>query len=544
MRPIADVAKELGLAAGAFTPYGDWKAKVNLPLEGGPDTAHGLGVLVMVTAMTPTPSGEGKTVTTIGLGMGLRRLGKKSIVCLRQPSLGPIFGAKGGAAGGGRCTVEPMQDINLHFTGDINAVGSAHNLLSAMLDNHIFHGNELGLDSETLTWPRAVDMNDRALRRIVVGMGEARRGVQHESSYVITAASEIMAIHGLSKDLAELRSRLGRVTVGYGGDRRPVTAEQLKAAGAMAVVLKESLAPNLVQTAEGTPALVHGGPFANIAHGTSSLTSILLGLKVADYCVVELGFASDLGAEKFIDIVTRVGGFEVSVAVIVVTVRALRFHGGVPKDALESPNLKAVAAGLDNLAKHVENMGKFGLTPVVAINRFPSDSEDEIRQVREFCRERGLPCAVSTAFTDGSEGAVELSRSVVDAAELREKSRPIYSLGMSIEEKLDLLTREVYGGTGVDYEQEALEDIALISRLGLAGQPVCVAKTPLSLSDDPKKIGRPRGFKCRVHHVRPAAGAGFNVAYMGEVTTMPGLPKVPLAEQMDLTDDGLTAGLR
>lgn len=498
----------------------------------------------MVTAMTPTPSGEGKTVTTIGLGMGLRRLGKKSIVCLRQPSLGPIFGVKGGAAGGGRCTVEPMQDINLHFTGDINAVGSAHNLLSAMLDNHVFHGNELGLDSEMLTWPRAVDMNDRALRRIVVGMGETRRGVQHENSFVITAASEIMAIHGLSKDYADLRSRLERVIVGYGGDRRPVTAEQLKAAGAMAVVLKESLAPNLVQTAEGTPALVHGGPFANIAHGTSSLTSILLGLKVADYCVVESGFASDLGAEKFIDMVTRTGGFDVSVAVIVVTVRALRFHGGVAKDALESPNLKAVAVGLDNLAKHVENMGKFGLTPVVAINEFPSDSEGEIGQVREFCRERGLPCAVSTAFTDGSEGAIELSKSVVDAAELREKGRPIYSLGMSIEEKLDLLTREVYGGTGVDYEQDALEDIVLISRLGLAGQPICVAKTPLSLSDDPKKIGRPNGFKCRVHHVRPAAGAGFNIAYMGEVTTMPGLPKVPLAEQMDLTGDGMISGLR
>jgi formate--tetrahydrofolate ligase len=544
MRPIVEVARELGITENALTLHGNWTAKVDPGWINRLGSKPGRGALVLVTAITPTPSGEGKTVTAIGLGMALHKLGKKSIVCIRQPSLGPTFGLKGGAAGGGRCTVEPMQDINLHFTGDIDAIGSAHNLLSAMVDNHIFEGNQLGIDSGRLTWPRVLDVDDRALRRVMVGLGETRQGVQHESNFVITAASEIMAIHGLSRDYADLKERLGRVIVGYTVGSEPVTAAHLKAQGAMAVLLRDAMAPNLVQTVEGTPAFIHGGPFANIAHGTSSLVSTLLGLKLADYCVIESGFATELGVEKFVDIVARIGSFDVNVAVLVVTVKALRYHGGVPKDALESPNARAVTIGLENLAKHVENIRAFGLTPVVAINKFPTDSEDEMRQIMGFCGARNLPHAVSTTFADGGEGATELAQRVINAAKLGERSHPIYSLDKTIEAKLDVIVREIYGGAGVEYEPAAREDITLISRLGLASLPICVAKTHLSLSDDHTKVGRPRGFICKVKRLIPAAGAGFIIAHMGDIATMPGLPKAPLAEQMSLSDDGVISGLR
>jgi formate--tetrahydrofolate ligase len=544
IRPIVELAREIGITEDALTLYGSWTGKVDLGWVGKLGARPRGGTLVLVTAITPSTSGEGKTVTAIGLGMALHRLGNKSVVCIRQPSLGPTFGLKGGAAGGGRCTVEPFHDINLHFTGDIDAIGSAHNLLSAMADNHIYQGNELGIDSGRLTWPRVVDMDDRALRRVIVGVGETRQGVQHESIFDITAASEVMAIHGLSRDYADLEKRLGRVMVGYTVGSEPVTAAQLRATGAMAVLLREAMAPNLVQTVEGTPALVHGGPFADIAHGTSSLVSTFLGLKLADYCVIESGFATDLGMEKFIDIVARTGGFDVNVAVLVVTVNTLRHHGNVPKDAIESPNARAVTIGLGNLAKHVENVRAFGLTPVVAINRFPTDSEEELRQVREFCKSCDVACADYTAFTQGSVGATELAKLVVDAAKRGERSHPIYSLDKTIKEKLDVIVREIYGGSGIEYVPAALEDMALISRLGLDGRPVCVAKTHLSLSDDQKKIGRPRGFVCKVERILPAAGAGFNIAYMGNITTLPGLPRAPLAEQMSLSEDGVISGLR
>lgn len=544
LKNIAEVASELGVHAESLTFYGKWKAKIDPRSLGGRIGDQPQGILVLVTAMTPTPLGEGKTVTAIGLAMGLHRLGKKSIVCLRQPSLGPTFGLKGGAAGGGKCTVEPMQDINLHFTGDIDAISSAHNLLAAMVDNHIFQGNQLGIDPGSITWPRVVDMNDRALRRITVGVGEAKEGVQHEGAFMITAASEVMAVHGLSRDYSDLKKRLGRIIIGYSKKGVPISAAQLKAEGAMAALVRDALEPNLVQTAEGTPALVHGGPFANIAHGTASMISIGLGLRLADYCVVEAGFASDLGMEKFVDIVTRAGGFEVNVVVVVASVKALRYHGGVPKDSLESPDSRAVMKGLENLAKHIENVRLCGLTPIVAINRFPTDSEEEIRQVIDFCREQGVSSAISTAFAVGGEGATELAERVVESARLGEKSHPLYPVEGSVEDKVATIVGKIYGGDGVDYEPSAKEGIATISKLGLTNLPVCIAKTPLSLSDDQTKTGRPRGFRVRVHKTKPAAGAGFNIVYMGDIVTMPGLPKVPLAEQIGLSDDGEISGLR
>ncbi len=544
MKPIVEVASELGVPEESLTLRGPWMAKIDPESLGGIGVGSTKGRLVLVTAMTPTPLGEGKTVTAIGLGMALHLAGKKAVVCVRQPSLGPTFGLKGGAAGGGRCTVEPMQEINLHFTGDIDAISSSHNLLSAMIDNHIFQGNQLGIDNKRITWPRVVDMNDRALRRIVVGIGEVKEGVQHEAGFMITAASEVMAIHGLSSGYADLKERLGRIIVAFDREGGPVTASMLKAAGAMSVLLKDAFAPNLVQTVEGTPALVHGGPFANIAHGTSSLISIKLGLKLADYCVVEAGFASDLGAEKFVDIVARIGGLEVNVAVLVATVKALKYHGGVPKEALESQNATAVRAGLQNLAKHVENVRELGLVPVVALNRFPSDSKEEIGVVEEFCKGEGLSFAVSTCFADGSAGAVDLAREVEAAAGLERKSRPLYAFEQTVQEKLDIIVRKIYGGAGVEFEPAAAEDLLEMEKLGMADRPVCVAKTPLSLSDDQTKIGRPSGFVCRVQRIRAAAGAGFVIAYMGDIVTMPGLPKNPLAEQIDLSEDGSISGLR
>jgi formate--tetrahydrofolate ligase len=544
MRPIFEVADELGIRDEYVKPYGKWKAKISFEAVRNASSTKDKGKLVLVTAMTPTPFGEGKTVTSIGVAMGLARLGYKSVLCLRQPSLGPVFGIKGGAAGGGKSTVEPMEEINMRFTGDIDAISAAHNLLAAMLDNHLFHGNELQIDWRTVTLRRCVDMNDRALRRTVIGLGGKRDGIPREEGFIITAASEVMAVLCLSRDYHDLKNRLGQIIVGYDIQGRPVRAIQLKAVGSMAAILRETLEPNLAQTAEGTPALVHGGPFANIAHGTSSLVSILLGLSVADYCVVEAGFGSELGAEKFVDIVSRVGGFNVSAAVVVASVRALRHHGGVPTEKLNSADPEAVKKGLGNLGKHIENVRTLGLAPVVTINKFQSDEQREIQVIEQFCSSLNVPCAVSTVFENGGEGATELAERVVEATGKGAQSHPVYPLEASVEDKLEAVIKDLYGGIGAEYTSDAKKDIGQITRLSFVNQPICVAKTPLSLSDDPTKIGRPRDFTALVRRVEVAAGAGFNIAYMGDVVTMPGLPKRPAAENIDLTDEGIITGLQ
>jgi formate--tetrahydrofolate ligase len=543
MRPIVEVAKELGVPDEFVKSYGKWKAKLSLAALQESNAKTEGGKLVLVTGMTPTPSGEGKTVTSIGIAMGLARLGRKSVLCIRQPSLGPVFGIKGGAAGGGKSTVQPMQDINMRFTGDIDAVSAAHSLLAAMLDNHLFQGNELQIDWRTISWRRCVDMNDRALRRTVIGLGGKRDGVPREDGSIITAASEIMAVLCLARNYHDLKERLSRIIIGYDMKGTPVKAGQLKAAGSMAAILREALEPNLVQTVEETPALIHGGPFANIAHGTSSLVSIQLGLSLAEYCVVEAGFASELGGEKFVDIVSPAGGLSPCTAVVVASIKALRHHGGVPADRLDSPDAEAVRRGLGNLGKHIENVQTFGLPPVVAINRFRSDTEQEIDVVRQFCNSLKVPSSVSTAFEEGGKGATELAERVMEAASKGAKSHPIYPLEAPVEQKLEAIVKDLYGGTGVEYSADARKDLERIARLGLVDRPVCVAKTPLSLSDDPTKIGRPRDFTALVRRLEVAAGADFNIAYMGDVVTMPGLPKRPAAENIDLTDDGIITGL-
>lgn len=492
--------------------------------------------------MTPTPYGEGKTVTSIGLAMALSRLGHKSAAVLRQPSLGPVFGIKGGAAGGGRSTVEPEQEINLGLTGDIDAVGTAHNLLSAMVDNHIFHGNELDIDPQRITWQRAMDMEDRALRHISI-KPENKNGVQRDDGFLITAASEIMAILSLAKNYADLKKRLGQVIIGYTRSRQPIRAAQLLTAGAMASVLRQALHPNLVQTIEGTPALIHGGAFANIAQGTASLISIMLGLQYADYSIVEAGFGSDLGAEKFVDIVARIGHLPVDAAVVIASIRALKHHG---RDSQEPsrPGSEALRNGLDNLSAHIENLRILGLPPVVAINKFPNDTKDDLRQVKELCETLDVNVAVSTAFEEGSRGVEELAKLAVEAAGKASSVRPLYPLEASLEAKLETIVTRIYGGQGVDYTTSAREDLGLISELGLEGEAVCVAKTPLSLSDDPTRLGRPRNFRVTVRKIATAAGAGFNIAQMGDVVTMPGLPRRPAAEKIDIDDHGVITGLQ
>jgi formate--tetrahydrofolate ligase len=542
LKPIIQIAEDLGIPQDSLNLYGKWKAKIAF------DAAKELsktkrGKLILVTAMTPTPFGEGKTVTAIGLGMGLSKLGSRSIVCLRQPSLGPVFGIKGGAAGGGKSTVEPMQDINMRFTGDIDAIGVAHNLLAAVIDNHLFHGNGLGIDWRTINWPRTMDMNDRSLRSTVIGLGGKSDGIPRQDGFIITAASEVMAILCLSKDYSDLKERLGRITIGYSRDGKPVHASDLRVVGAMAAVLREALEPNLAQTAEGTPVLIHGGPFANIAHGTASLISIKLGLSLADYCVVEAGFASDLGAEKFVDIASRIGALNVDAAMIVASLRALRYHGGVVKTEINIPNPDAVKRGLSNLGKHIENVRTLGPTPIVALNKFRDDTLEEIELVERFCRKQGIAFALSTVFEHGGEGALELGRQVMDAANRGPRSRPIYPLEAPIEQKLEAIAKDIYGATSVDYSQDAKKDIQRLTALGLINEPVCVAKTPLSLTDDPSKIGRPREFNVLVRRLHAATGAGFNIAYMGDIVVMPGLPKVPSAENIHLSDDGVVTGV-
>jgi formate--tetrahydrofolate ligase len=543
MRPIVTVAEELGLPTTELRPYRGSVVKVPVPTVRRLVAGARRAKLVLVTGMTPTSHGEGKTVTAIGVTMALRALGRKAVACLRQPSLGPVFGIKGGATGGGVAHLEPAEDINLGLTGDLDAVASAHDLLSALIDNHLFHGNDLGIVPASITWPRTLDVEDRALRHIVTGAGGGLREIAREGRFVIAAASEIMAIVALAPDYADLKARLGRILVGRRSTGAPVRAEDLGARGAMAALLRHALEPNLVQATDGTPVLVHGGPFGNIAHGTCSRISIELGLSVSDYCVVEAGFATDLGAEKFVDIVARQAGWTVDSAVLVATVRSLRHHGGAAASAVDRADVHAVERGLANLDKHLENLRWLGIPTVVAVNRFPGDTEEELAVVRSFCEERGVPVALSTAFSDGAGGTQELAERVIEISRASSGSRPLYPDSAPLERAVETIATRIYGANGVDLTPLARSQIEELAQIGEISGPVCVAKTQLSLSDDPARIGRPADFSVSVHRVLRAAGAGFTVVYLGDVETLPGLPKHPLAAQIDLTDDGQVTGL-
>ncbi len=545
LRPIGEVAADLGLSSGEIELYGAHKAKVGLDaLERRREEPD--GKLILVTAMTPTPLGEGKTLTTVGLGQALARLGKRSVICVREPSLGPVFGIKGGAAGGGMSQVLPMEDINLHFTGDIHAVTSAHNLLSALLDAHIFHGNELGLDVNRVTWKRVLDMNDRALRHMLVGLGGRAHGVPREEGFMITAASEVMAVLCLASDPAEMKDRLARIVVGYNRKGGPVTAADLNAAGAMALLLKDAIKPNLVQTLEGSPALVHGGPFGNIAHGTNTLIADRLALKLADVMVVEAGFGADLGAEKFFDITARAGGLNVNAVVLVATVRALKLHGGVAFDpnALAEENVDAVTKGFENLRTHIENIQGFGAPVVVAVNRFASDTAAEVARVQDLCHEAGVPCRAHELHGKGGEGGVELAETACDLAAANDSPyTPLYPLEMPLREKIETVATRIYRAGSVSFEPAAARSLRSLTNLGYGDLPVCFAKTQASLSDDPRKLGAPSGFNLNVREVYVSSGAGFVVAIAGSIMQMPGLAKTPAAAGMDITADGRITGL-
>ena len=542
-RKITEIAEIAGIDGRYLEQYGNYKAKVDLSLlrdlEDRPD-----GKLILVTAITPTPAGEGKTTTSVGLTDGLRKLGKNAVVALREPSLGPVFGIKGGAAGGGYAQVVPMEDINLHFTGDFHAMGAANNLLAAMLDNHIQQGNALGIDPKAITWKRAVDMNDRQLRHIVDGLGGRMQGVPREDGFEITVASEIMAVLCLASGITDLKARLARIIVGYTYDGRPVTAHDLKAEGAMAALLKDALKPNLVQTLEGTPAFIHGGPFANIAHGCNSILATRLALKLSDYTVTEAGFAADLGAEKFLDIKCRAAGLRPSAIVIVATVRALKYHGGVPKAELNAENLEALEKGLPNLLQHVSNIKDiYGVPCVVAVNAFPTDTEAELALVEQKCRELGVNVALSEVWAKGGEGGKVLAAEVVRLCEQPCDFRFAYELDASIEEKLDTICRRVYHADGVTLEPNAKKQLRQLTELGFDKLPICMAKTQYSFSDDPALLGAPRGFTVTVRNLKVCAGAGFLVALTGDIMTMPGLPKVPAAEKIDVDENGVITGL-
>ena len=542
LRPIVDVAAELGLSPDELDLYGKYKAKISLDVSQRPAR----GRLVLVTGINPTAAGEGKSTTLVGVAQAMRRLGKNAVLCIREPSLGPVFGVKGGAAGGGYAQVVPMEDINLHFTGDFHAISSAHNLLSAMLDNHLTHANPLGIDPRRITWPRTMDMNDRALRDTVIGMGGVANGVVREERWVIIPASEIMAIVALATSLEDLQERLGRIIVGAtaGSERRPVRARDLKATGAMALLLKDALRPNLVQTLEGGPAIVHAGPFGNIAHGCNSIIATKTGLALADIVLTEAGFGSDLGAEKFLDIKCRFGGLNPEVAVIVATVRALKMNGGANKKSLAHEDLGALERGLPNLAAHIDNMRQFGLPVIVAVNRFTSDSDAELKMVQEFARKQGVCAVLNEVWAKGGEGGEELARAILGALEKREgKFKPLYDAKLPIREKIDTIVRKVYGGDGADYAPKAASAIDYLESIGLNDTPVCMAKTQYSLTDDPTKLGRPKGFRITINNVYPAAGAGFVVAQAGDIMTMPGLPKEPAAERMRVSADGKIEGL-
>ena len=542
LRPIADVAAELGLGPDDILPYGRNKAKFAPHIMVRAATVK--GHLVLVTGINPTPAGEGKSTVTIGLAQAMRRLGKKALVCIREPSLGPVFGVKGGAAGGGYSQVIPMDEINLHFTGDFHAITSAHNLLSAMIDNHLHWGNTLGLDPRRITWPRTIDMNDRALRHAVVSLGGINAGPVREERWVIVPGSEIMAILCLATDITDLETRLGRIVVGFTRDRRPVTASEIRASGAMTLLLKDALLPNLVQTLEGGPAIVHGGPFGNIAHGCNSLVATRLALGLADIVLTEAGFGADLGAEKFFDIKCRFGDLKPEAAVIVATIRALKMHGGVKKDALGTTDVAALKRGMVNLEAHVKNIAKFGVPAVVALNRFTSDTDEEVQTVLDAVAGWGARGALSDVWAEGGKGGEAVAKEVLALIDGKTADfRPLYDARLPIKEKIEVIAREIYGADGVDYSAAAEKNITLLESIGLAKTPVCIAKTQYSFSDDATKLGRPTGFRITVKDVTPSAGAGFVVAFAGDIMTMPGLSRVPSAEAIRIRADGVIEGL-
>ena len=543
MLPIKDVAASIGIEEDDLELYGKYKAKISDELinrtKKNPD-----GKLILVTAINPTPAGEGKTTTSVGLGEAFGRLGKKALIALREPSLGPCFGIKGGAAGGGYAQVVPMEDLNLHFTGDFHAITSANNLLAALLDNHIQQGNELGIDPRQIVWKRCMDMNDRVLRNIVVGLGSKMDGMVREDHFVITVASEIMAILCLADDMADLKKRLGRIIVAYTFDGKPVTADDLQATGSMAALLKDALKPNLIQTLEHTPAIVHGGPFANIAHGCNSVRATKTALKLADYVITEAGFGADLGAEKFFDIKCRMAGLKPDAVVLVATIRALKYNGGVPKDELSSENLDALKAGIVNLEKHIENLHKFGVPVVVTLNSFVTDTKAETDFVEQFCKKRGCEFALSEVWEKGGEGGIDLANKVLETIEHKESNfKVLYDDSLSLKEKIETVAKEIYGADGVTYSPAAERELKRITDLGMGDFPVCMAKTQYSLSDDAKKLGRPSGFKINVREVYASAGAGFVVAVNGSIMTMPGLSKKPAAYGIDVDDNGVITGL-
>ena len=543
MKPITEIAKNAGIDEKYIEQYGRYKAKLDLSLLNESKRAN--GKLVLVTAITPTPAGEGKTTTTIGLADGMKRIGKSVAVALREPSLGPVFGIKGGAAGGGYAQVVPMEDITLHFTGDFHAIGAANNLLAAMLDNHIQQGNTLGIDPRKITWKRCVDMNDRQLRFVVDGLGGKVNGVPREDGFDITVASEIMAVLCLSNSISDLKDRLSRIIVGYTYDDKPVTAGELKAAGAMAALLKDAIKPNLVQTLEGTPAFVHGGPFANIAHGCNSVTATKIAMKTADYAITEAGFGADLGAEKFLDIKCRVAGLTPSAVVVVATVRALKMHGGLDKKSLDTENLTALEQGIPNLLRHVSNIKNvYKLPCVVAVNRFPTDTDNEINFIIEKCKELGVNVVLSTVWADGGKGGEELAKEVVRLCE-EEKGDFTYSYSLegSIEDKIEAVVKKVYGGNGISVLPAAKKQIEKLTELGFSNLPVCIAKTQYSFSDNPALLGAPEDFTVTVKNVKISAGAGFIVVLTGDIMTMPGLPKAPAAERIDIDENGKITGL-
>ena len=541
LRPIVEIAKNLGIAEEHIEPYGRYKAKLTPAALAGATGKN--GKLILVTAINPTPAGEGKTTTSVGLADALHKQGKKTVVALREPSLGPCFGMKGGAAGGGYAQVVPMEDINLHFTGDFHAITTAHNLLAALIDNHLFQGNALDLDVNRIVWKRVLDINDRALRHVVTGLGGRVHGVPRESGFDITVASEMMAILCLADGLADLKRRLGRILIGYTRGGRPVHADELGATGALTLLFKDAIKPNLVQTIGGTPALIHGGPFANIAHGCSSVMGTKYALKCADYVVTEAGFGADLGAEKFFDIKCRLAGLKPDAVVIVATVRALKMNGGVPKDALGTENLDALKKGAANLEKHIENIGKFGVPAVVAVNVFPTDTEAELLLLEDLCARLGAKCARSEVWAKGGAGGLALADAVEEAIAKPSNFHPIYDEKKSIAEKIEMIAREIYGADGADFTPEAKKQLAEMETLGMTETPVCMAKTQYSFSDNPALLGRPTGFRITVRELRASCGAGFVVALTGNILTMPGLPKVPAAMGMDITEDGGITGL-
>ncbi len=543
IKPISDIAEKLGISADELEFYGKYKAKLPLSLLKKYENKED-GKLILVTAINPTPAGEGKTTVTVGLGEAMNRIGKKAVIALREPSMGPVFGIKGGAAGGGYAQVIPMEDINLHFTGDMHAITAANNLLCAIIDNHIQQGNELRIDPRRILFKRCLDMNDRALRNVVIGLGGKVNGVPREDGFMITVASEIMAILCLSSGIKDLKERLGSILTAYTYDGTPVYARDLNAVGSMAALLKDAIKPNLVQTLENTPALMHGGPFANIAHGCNSVTATRLALKLGDYCITEAGFGADLGAEKFLDIKCRCAGLKPSCVVIVATIRALKYNGGVPKTELSKENTAALKKGIVNLGTHIENMRKYGLPVVVAINRFATDTEAEIETIEAFCKEKDVPVSLTEVFARGGEGGKELAEKVVKTIETKEAHfKPIYDEKLSIKEKLNVLAKEIYRAGDVVFTSNAEKAISEIEKLGKDKLPICVAKTQYSLSDDPQKLGSPKGFTLTVRDVRLSAGAGFIVALTGDIMTMPGLPKQPAAYKIDVDDDGNVSGL-